>query len=92
MALARGRRWTVFLRVVGLFTTYAFVQISTIALGIPLLTAPYPGADAIRQMVAMFLTALAWLLGVRLLLLPLLPVYALTQARRLVPRRSSRLP
>lgn len=92
MVLAHGRRWTVFFRVLGLFVTYAVVQITTITLQIPLLTGPYPGHEAIRQMVAMFLTALAWLLGVRLLLLPLLPVYALTKARRLVPRRSSRLP
>jgi hypothetical protein len=61
VALARGRRWTVFFRVLGLFFTYTVVQIATISLHIPVLTGPYEGHNAIRQMFAMFLTAIVWL-------------------------------
>jgi hypothetical protein len=89
VVLARGRRWTVFLRVVGLFATYTFLQVFIITLQIPMLTAASGGSDGFRQMVVMLVTALAWLLGVRLFILPLLPIYALTTVRRLV-RRSPR--
>lgn len=61
VALARGWRWTVLLRVVGLFVTYAALQISIIRLGIPVLTGPNPGHEAIRQLVVMFVTAIVWL-------------------------------
>jgi hypothetical protein len=61
VALARGWRWTVLLRVAGLFVTYAALQIVTIALGIPVLTGGSRGHDAIRQLVLMFLTAIVWL-------------------------------
>ena len=88
--LARGRRWTVLLRVLGLFATYAFVQIFTMWLGMPILTGHGHSSDAIRQMAAMFLTALAWLLGLRMFLIPLLPIYALTFARKIPRRRTSR--
>ena len=61
VTLARGWRWTVLLRVVGLVVTYAALQIFTILLGIPGLTGPSRGHDAVRQLVVMFLTAIVWL-------------------------------
>jgi hypothetical protein len=87
LVLARGRRWTVFFRVLGLVVTYAFIQVLTMRAQIPMLTGRPPSSDALREIVAMFLTALVWLLGTRVFAIPLLPIYALTQARRLVPRR-----
>ena len=61
VALARGRRWTVLLRVVGLIVTYAALQVFIISLGIPVLTGPSRGHGAIRQLVVMFVTAIVWL-------------------------------
>ena len=72
--LARGSRWTVFLRVLGIFATYAFVQILTIQLQVPVLTGDGRGSDAIRQVFAMFLTGTTWLLGWRVLMAPLVPI------------------
>ena len=90
LVLARGWRWTVFLRVVGIFATYAFVQIFIIQLHIPVLTGLGRSSDALRQVFALFLTGAVWLLGVRLLLIALVPIYALTGVWVQVPRRSSR--
>jgi hypothetical protein len=61
VALARGRRWTVLLRVLGLVVTYMALQVFIIALGIPVLTGGSRGHDAVRQLVVMFVTAIVWL-------------------------------
>ena len=90
LVLARGWRWTVCLRVLGFFATYAFVQIATISLHIPGLTGLGRSSDATRTILAMFLTGTVWLLGVRLLDLPSVSLHALASVRRWVPRRSAR--
>ena len=87
VALTRGRRWTVFLRVIGIFATYVFIGILTLRLH--MFTGQGLSGDAKRQVVATFLTGTMWLLGIRLFMLPLLPVYALTTVRKWFPRRSS---
>ena len=61
VALARGRRGTVLLRVVGLVVTYMALQVFIMALGIPVLTGPSRAHDAVRQLVVMFVTAVVWL-------------------------------
>jgi hypothetical protein len=90
LVLARGRRWTVFLRVVGIFATYAFVQVVTIWLHVPGLTGLGRSSDAVREIFAMSVAGTVWLLGVRLLDLPSVSLYALASVRGWVPRRSSR--
>jgi hypothetical protein len=90
LVLARGWRWTVFLRLVGIFATNAFVQILIIQLHVPVLTGHGRASDATREIFVLFLTGTLWLLGVRLLLVALVPIYALTGVWVQVPRRSSR--
>ena len=86
VVLARGRGWTVFVRGGGIVITNVAFQILVIMIS---RRAPGPYAESMRGLGVSFLTAGVWLLGARLLLLPLLPMYALTYARKLVPRRSS---
>jgi hypothetical protein len=90
VALARGWRWTVLLRVLGLIATYILVQMVAIQMQVPALTGHGRDSDAVRELFGMFLTGLVWLFGMRLFLLPLIPVYALTTVRKWIPRRSSR--
>ncbi len=89
LVLARGRRWTVFFRVLGIFATYAFVQMFIIQLQVPMLTGLGRSSDAVRQVFAMFLTGTLWLVGVRLLLGAFVPIYALTGVKIVVTRRRS---
>jgi hypothetical protein len=90
LVLARGWRWTVFARVIGIVATYVLVQFITIQFHVPVLTGHGRSSDAIRQILAMFLTGTVWLLGIRLLDLPSVSLHALASVRRWVPRRSSR--
>jgi len=90
VVLARGRGWTVFVRAAGMVVTYFALVVLALDLTIQLVGPSRPAYfEAIREIAVLFVTAGIWLLGVRLLLLPLLPLYALTYARKLVPRRSS---
>jgi hypothetical protein len=89
VVLARGRGWTVLLRVVGLVITYFAVAIIAMQITIGLYGPSSPDYQAARQIAATFFTAGVWLLGVRVLFLPLVPIYALTRVRKWVPRSSS---
>lgn len=89
LVLARGRGLTVFLRAVGLVITYFVVGMLAIQITIRLYGPSSPGYQAAREIGASFLTAGIWLLGVRILLLPFVPIYALTHVRKWIPRSSS---
>jgi hypothetical protein len=89
LILARGRGWTVSFRAVGLLVTYFAVGMLALLLTIRLYGPSSPNYQAGRELIASYVTGLMWLLGIRILLLPLLPVYALTQARRLFSRSTS---
>lgn len=91
LVLARGRGWTVSLRAVGLLVTFYAIGMLAILITVRLHGPSSPNYQAARHVVVTYFTGLVWLLGIRVLLLPLLPLYGLTHARRLV-RRSTSLP